>query len=626
MGAAYYPPRGRPPLAPEVHRVLKRGDHRVEVLTFTTLPGVRATATLYLPTRHPAPRPAVLCVHGHWAGARRDPVVQARCIGLARLGFVALTLDAWGAGERGTRPGQNEYHGGLLGASLWPVGTPLHGLQLMENIRALDLLQSRPEVDSRRLGCTGASGGGNQTTQLSALDSRIRCAVPVCSVGTFADYLTTACCVDEVVNGGLTFAEEGDFLGAVAPGALLVITASRDAYHFGPESAARAVERARPYFHVHGDETGARLRHLVFDSGHDYSRPMREAMYGWMRRWLVGEGDGSPVPEPELTPEDPEVLRCYPPEARPAAVTTTVAWVGERTSRLAAAHALPSAGRWPEERRRRLQGLRAALVLPTLEHPPLLHRRGEQTCLESEPGLRVPLTSFPASAPPHEPGSRALVALNPEGRGSIPFELIRELAASGIGLHALELRGCGELELPGQQLGVELPDHNLSEWGIWLGRPLLDQWLGDALALIARLRADGARGVAVAGWREAGMAAILAAALGAADAAVTLGAPLTLRTETPPHHARLVLFRPDLTRLAGDLPQLAALAAPRALLLGAPMRLDGMPATPEELQHAAAPLASLYAGLGHPERLRTVPSAQLSWSLVAEHVADWLGR
>src|SRR2546423_1507695 len=59
------------------------------------------------------------------------------------------------------------------------------------------------------------------------------------------------------------------------------------------------------------------VRHQIFDSGHDYNQPMREAMYGWMKRWLLEEGDARPVPEPALAIEKPEDLSCYPDQRRP---------------------------------------------------------------------------------------------------------------------------------------------------------------------------------------------------------------------------------------------------------------------------------------------------------------------
>ena len=66
-------------------------------------------------------------------------------------------------GERAVEPDPGTYHGGLLGASLWPAGVPLIGLQVYDNRRAVDYLISRPEVERVKLAITGASGGGNQS-------------------------------------------------------------------------------------------------------------------------------------------------------------------------------------------------------------------------------------------------------------------------------------------------------------------------------------------------------------------------------------------------------------------------------------------------------------------------------
>src|SRR5690348_2414633 len=80
-----------PPLDPASHGTLDRGGYRVEKVTFQTLPGARMTANLYLP-KSPGRHPAILAVHGHWRGAKQDPVVQARCIGAAKLGFAVLAV------------------------------------------------------------------------------------------------------------------------------------------------------------------------------------------------------------------------------------------------------------------------------------------------------------------------------------------------------------------------------------------------------------------------------------------------------------------------------------------------------------------------------------------------------
>lgn len=87
------------PLEPRKLGELDRDGYRVEKLVFQTLPGLWMTALAYVPDG-PGPFPAILSVHGHWSGAKQDPVVQSRCIGAAKHGFFVLAVDALGAGER----------------------------------------------------------------------------------------------------------------------------------------------------------------------------------------------------------------------------------------------------------------------------------------------------------------------------------------------------------------------------------------------------------------------------------------------------------------------------------------------------------------------------------------------
>ncbi|MGV2336918.1 MAG UNVERIFIED_CONTAM: alpha/beta hydrolase family protein [Planctomycetaceae bacterium] len=93
-------PKHTAPLEPRILGVLDRPEYRIEKITFQTFPGVWMTANAWVPKRS-GKLPAVLCVHGHWQGAKQDPHVQARCAGLAKLGFFVLAVDAFGAGERG---------------------------------------------------------------------------------------------------------------------------------------------------------------------------------------------------------------------------------------------------------------------------------------------------------------------------------------------------------------------------------------------------------------------------------------------------------------------------------------------------------------------------------------------
>src|SRR5262249_39364035 len=185
------------------------------------------------------------------------------------------------------------------GRRLWAAGYTLLGMQVYDNRRAVDYLVSRPEVDGKKLGITGASGGGNQSMYAGALDERFGAVVPVCSVGTYQAYLKAASCVCEVLPGALKFTEEGDVLGLVAPRALLVINATEDAHQFSIGEAKKSLERTKAIYKLHDKEE--RVRHDTFESPHDYNKAMREAMCGWMTKWLKGEGEGKPIAEPKHT-------------------------------------------------------------------------------------------------------------------------------------------------------------------------------------------------------------------------------------------------------------------------------------------------------------------------------------
>src|SRR5262249_666144 len=154
-----------------------------------------------------------------------------------------------------------------------------------DNRRAVDYMRSRPEVDGGRLGITGASGGGNQTMYAGALDERFQAVVPVCSVGTYQSYLHAACCVCEVLPGGLRLAEEGDVLALGGPCDRLVINATKDGFQFSVGEAKKSLARARAVYKLYGNEgklkdPEQRIHHATFESPHAYNQAMRETMYG----------------------------------------------------------------------------------------------------------------------------------------------------------------------------------------------------------------------------------------------------------------------------------------------------------------------------------------------------------
>ena len=567
------------PLEARVLGTLKRPGYHIEKLVFQSRPDLWVTASAYVPQEASGKVPAVLVVHGHWAGARRDPVVQASCLGLVKLGFFVLAVDAFGAGERYTAPARGTYHGALYGSTLWPAGYTLLGMQVYDNRRAVDYLCSRPEVDADHLGITGASGGGNQTMYAGALDERFKAVVPVCSVGTYQSYLHVACCVCEVLPGGLRFAEEGDVLALVAPRALLVVNATKDGFQFSVGEAKKSLARAGEVFKLL--DAGEKVRQAVFESPHAYNQEMRETMYGWMTRWLKGEGEGKPIPEPKHEVETFEDLACYPPGKRPKTFLLLPAFAkreGASLVRKLDGQKFDHAEDWESaavhmrtQLRKQVFGDFPKSPRPAAEMAKAVEAGGVRTVpvlLRPEPGLPLPVTL--RSLAGAEGKLPVCVLLHLDGSAeALKHPLAKALLDKNWQVAAPDLRGTG-LTKPAGDAIVGAPDHNSAEHALWVGRPLLGQWVFDVQCLFDWLALQPGldrRRFAVAGIGQAGVVAICAGGLlddRVASVAV-IDSPVSYVTDQPySTGTRMGLLVPGILRI-GDIQHLAALTAPRPL-------------------------------------------------------------
>lgn len=601
MAAAMGPaPETACDLAPRLLGTLDRDGYRIEKLVLQTRPDVWMTASAYVPTVKEGQKvPGVLVVHGHWAWARRDPVVQARCLGLVKLGFFVLAVDAFGSGERYTNPARGTYHGALYGSTLWPTGHTLLGMQVSDNRRAVDYLLTRKEVNGK-LGITGASGGGNQSMYAGALDDRFAAVVPVCSVGNYQAYLKAACCVCEVLPGALTFTEEGDVLGLVAPRALMVLNASRDASQFSPAEAEKSVARAKDIFALH--DAAAKVKHVVFESGHDYNRPMREVMYGWMTLHLKGEGTGDPIPEPDHAIEKPEDLACFAkPDDRPKGFLTPplfAAVVGKELVAKADKRLPDHKEMWDATAEQMRADLEKVLgPMPDVGRLDLDDRRGEnfggipfnRFTLTAEPGVELGVEQTGTGHDQRPPG---LVVAMSDAIGANPwfgpvvtmcYRLTPRVTAS---------------QAPRGGAIAGAPDHNPAEHAVWTGRPLLAQWMADVLALLHATRSEQTPKVCI-GVGPAALPTLLAAAHYALGVkAVILVDPIVSLVTDAPYASGtpMGLLAPGLLRV-GDVPHLAALVAPKRLIIAGGVSPQGKKLTQKELDVAFRFTIGVYEAL-----------------------------
>jgi dienelactone hydrolase len=189
--AALGPLPEKTPLRARTVATLARDGYRVENVVYETRPDHHVPGNLYVPEGK-GPFPGILFPLGHYAWPRAAEEYQRSCILLAKHGFVVLTYDPPGQGERhqlvvaGRGPdahGTTEHTLIDCGARL--VGGCAAQVFVWDAMRGLDYLSSRPEVDPKRLGCAGNSGGGTTTALLMAADERVACAVPNCFITTW---------------------------------------------------------------------------------------------------------------------------------------------------------------------------------------------------------------------------------------------------------------------------------------------------------------------------------------------------------------------------------------------------------------------------------------------------------
>lgn len=604
------------PLEPRILGTIQRDGYRVEKLVIQTRPGILMTANAYVPDGN-GKHAAVLSVHGHWRKAKSEAVVQSRCIGLAKLGFFVLMVDAFGAGERGLQPALGEYHGEMVAGTLFPTGLPLSGLQVYENMRAVDYMLTRPEVDADRIGITGCSGGGNQTMYSGAFDERHKAVVPVCSVGTYQAYLGAACCMCEVVPRAMSYTEEWGILSLVAPRALMLINATRDGFQFSVGEAKKSLAKAQHIFGLYGQKK--KTRHGVFESKHDYNQPMRESMYGWMTLHLKGQGDGAPIAEPKFETEDAETLRCFPGDSRPESFVTVPQFAAAELQKILEKRPQPqhveaweSAETLMRESLPRTLGGFPRTKVKTIE----TQAKGDliETQFESEPGITIHTTRR------NSPGvSKELVVLLDleNGQKAIDSTLAKKFLAAGHDVLTSDLRATGMTSNRSDKIG-RAPDHNSAEWSMWIGKPLLGQWVFDVMQIlnvVERQSKEDERKVplgkpVVVGVGSASLVALTAAAVDKRIARVaTVKGLASYMSPVPYENQRLGIMVPGIVPAVGDVAQIAALVVPRRLVVAGGVSGGGKSLQEKELASNYEWTRSIYRMAKQREQFHVLANA-----------------
>jgi len=316
---------------PETIERIDKGNYTLEKLYFSTTPDIRAPACLLIPKQVKLPAPAIVALHDHggfyfWGKEKlieaenEHPVLKefkrqyygGKSIAseLVRQGYVVLVIDMFYWGERrmlldddppdwrerpndikaerigafNQRSGQNEQ---LVGRTIYSAGFTWAGVIFWDDMRSVDYLLTRPEVDKNRIGCVGLSVGGLRSCHLAAMDDRIKAAVVVGWMASFPRqlqrHITNTIGHTKLVPGLYRYMDYPDVASLAIPSALLVINGSRDGL-FNLAGVHDSFDKLTACYKKAG--MADRFRARLYDTPHEFNQGMQVEAWDWLRRWI----------------------------------------------------------------------------------------------------------------------------------------------------------------------------------------------------------------------------------------------------------------------------------------------------------------------------------------------------
>ena len=325
----YAPPKCPPD--PEVILTLDRGDHILEYVRFNTTPSIRVPAFVLVPKHARLPAPGVVNLHDHgaffmWGKEKlvelpdENPALTAfrrtsyddrsTAVELCRRGYVVIVADMFYWGERRMlldqdpadwrdRPAsmsaervaafnaRSSASAPMVNNTIQTAGLTWAGIMLWDDIRTVDYLASRPDVDARRIACVGLSVGGFRSCHLAALDDRIKAAVVVGWMTSFPEQIKNHVrwTIGEtmLIPGLYKSLDYPDVAAMAAPTPMLVINGSRDTL-FAPKGVNAAFDKLAAAWQKAGAPQKIRTR--WYDTPHEFNSRMQQEAWEWLARWL----------------------------------------------------------------------------------------------------------------------------------------------------------------------------------------------------------------------------------------------------------------------------------------------------------------------------------------------------
>lgn len=278
---------------PEYSKIRKFDGYTVQNFRLKTANGHTVCGSIYAPTSK-GKHPLIICPNGHFSNGRYGKVQQLRLGTLARMGAICVDYDLWGWGESADEVGSKAHQ-----------TSEAHVMQALNGIRILDWMIQRKDVDTKRIGVNGGSGGGTQTVLLTVLDDRYTAANPVVSVSSWFD---GGCPCEsgmpiQLAGGGTCNTE---LAAMFAPKPMMLVSDGGDWTSTTPELEYPYLQRIYGFY---GAKDKVSNIHLPKER-HDFGDNKRNAVYKFFIDTF--NLDASKLDESKVTIEDENALRFTP--------------------------------------------------------------------------------------------------------------------------------------------------------------------------------------------------------------------------------------------------------------------------------------------------------------------------
>jgi cephalosporin-C deacetylase-like acetyl esterase len=612
----------RTPLNARILGTIAKEGYTIEKVVFDSVPNFHVTGCLFLPNQRRGKAPAILNVIGHTDISFRAPSYQRLILNLVKKGFIVFAIDPIGQGERlqyydpaqrrslvGGATTEHSY----FGRQCFIAGSSAARYFTWDGIRAIDYLAARPEVDASRIGVTGISGGGTQTSYIAAMDDRVVAAAPANYIAGFRRLLESIGPQDAEQNfnaGILHGIDHADFLEVRAPRPTLVVATTRD--FFSIQGTRETFAEAREAFRLLGSPDN--LSMVEDDFGHGYTRKTREAIYRFFQRYLNHPGD--PADEEVATLPEAELTVTPTGQVSDSLGGETVFSLNRSLAEKLAARLeasrqnLPSHLERVRTEARRISGYPSGDSLSSIVYRGRYARDGyslDMFVLQGEGNCLVPVLYMTPDLQGRRP---ALIYLHPQGKSAAagPGGEAEQLVKRGVAVLMPDLAGTGESGRAGDAVAFLAGQ---------IGRSIAGVRAGEIAQCVRFLRGrdeiDGERIGAIARG-ELAIPLLHAAAFDQSIKKIALLEPLvSFQSVVENRYYTLdpaALVCNALT--AYDLPDLAASLAPRALLVAGPIDQLQKPATSEVIVKSFEVVRRSYAAQAASEyfTLRTTTPGQ----------------